>query len=107
ALELVISGRGSYYACSVSTAIVALFSQPLVLVAVSFQSPDYIGLLSFGMMAAVLLAQGSVVRSVAMVVLGLFLGLIGTDIASGQTRFTFGISALADGVGFVPVAIGL
>jgi TctA family transporter len=42
-----------------------------------------------------------------MVVLGLFLGLIGTDIASGQTRFTFGISALADGVGFVPVAMGL
>jgi hypothetical protein len=61
----------------------------------------------FGMVAAVVLAQGSVVRSVAMVVLGLFLGLIGTDIASGQTRFTFGISALADGVGFVPVAMGL
>ena len=59
------------------------------------------------MVAAVVLAQGSVVRSVAMVVLGLFLGLVGTDIASGQTRFTFGISALADGIGFVPVAMGL
>ena len=77
------------------------------MVAGSFQSPDYFGLLVFGMVAAVVLAQGSVVRSVAMVVLGLFLGLIGTDIASGQTRFTFGISALADGVGFVPVAMGL
>ena len=84
-----------------------LFSGPLVAVAGSFRSPDYFGLLVFGMVAAVVLAQGSVVRSVAMVVLGLFLGLIGTDIASGQTRFTFGISALADGVGFVPVAMGL
>jgi TctA family transporter len=68
----------------VATAIVAVFSQPLVKVAGSFQSPDYFGLLVFGMVAAVVLAQGSVVRSVAMVVLGLFLGLIGTDIASGK-----------------------
>ncbi len=104
---LAIAALGSFFAGCVSTAIVALFSQPLVRVAGSFQSPDYFGLLVFGMMAAVVLAQGSVVRSVAMVVLGLFLGLIGTDIASGQTRFTFGISALADGVGFVPVAMGL
>ncbi|HZC77583.1 MAG TPA: tripartite tricarboxylate transporter permease, partial [Ktedonobacterales bacterium] len=84
---LAIAALGSFFAGCVSTAIVALFSQPLVRVAGSFQSPDYFGLLVFGMMAAVVLAQGSVVRSVAMVVLGLFLGLIGTDIASGQTRF--------------------
>jgi putative tricarboxylic transport membrane protein len=104
---LAIAALGSFFAGCVSTAVVALFSQPLVRVADSFQSPDYFGLLVFGMVAAVVLAQGSIVRSVAMVVLGLFLGLIGTDIASGQTRFTFGISALADGVGFVPVAMGL
>src|SRR4249920_2292696 len=104
---LAIAALGSFFAGCVSTAVVALFSQPLVRIAGSFQSPDYFGLLVFGMVAAVVLAQGSIVRSVAMVVLGLFLGLIGTDIASGQTRFTFGISALADGVGFVPVAMGL
>ena len=104
---LAIAALGSFFAGCVATAVVALFSQPLVRVAGSFQSPDYFGLLVFGMVAAVVLAQGSVVRSVAMVVLGLFLGLIGTDIASGQTRFTFGISALADGIGFVPVAMGL
>jgi putative tricarboxylic transport membrane protein len=104
---LAIAALGSFFAGCVSTAIVALFSQPLVRIAGSFQSPDYFGLLVFGMVAAVVLAQGSVVRSVAMVVLGLFLGLIGTDMASGQTRFTFGIPALADGVGFVPVAMGL
>src|SRR5581483_5686662 len=80
-----IAALGSFFAGCVSTAVVALFSQPLVQVAGSFQSPDYFGLLLFGMMAAVVLAQGSVLRSVAMVVLGLFLGLVGTDIASGQT----------------------
>jgi len=104
---LAIAALGSFFAGCVATAVVAVFSQPLVSVAGSFQSPDYFGLLVFGMVAAVVLAQGSVVRSIAMVVLGLFLGLIGTDIASGHTRFTFGISALADGVGFVPVAMGL
>ena len=104
---LAIAALGSFFAGCVATAVVALFSGPLVVVASSFRSPDYFGLLVFGLVAAVVLAQGSVVRSVAMVVLGLFLGLIGTDIASGQTRFTFGISALADGVGFVPVAMGL
>jgi putative tricarboxylic transport membrane protein len=104
---LAIAALGSFFAGCVSTAVVAVFSQPLVRVAASFQSPDYFGLLVFGMVAAVVLAQGSVVRSVAMVVLGLFLGLIGTDMASGQTRFTLGIPALADGVGFVPVAMGL
>jgi TctA family transporter len=104
---LAIAALGSFFAGCVSTAVVALFSQPLVRIAGSFQSPDYFGLLVFGMIAAVVLAQGSIVRSVAMVVLGLFLGLIGTDMASGQVRFTFGIPALADGVGFVPVAMGL
>jgi TctA family transporter len=104
---LAVAALASFFAGCVATAMVAVFSQPLVRVAGSFQSPDYFGLLVFGMVAAVVLAQGSVVRSVAMVVLGLFLGLIGTDVASGQMRFTLGIPALADGIGFVPVAMGL
>ncbi len=104
---LAIAALGSFFAGCVATAVVALFAGPLVIIANSFRSPDYFGLLVFGMVAAVVLAQGSVLRSVAMVVLGLFLGLVGTDIASGQTRFTLGISALADGIGFVPVAMGL
>ena len=104
---LAIAALGSLFAGCVATAVVTVFAVPLVRVAGSFQSPDYFGLLVFGMVAAVVLAQGSIVRSIAMVVLGLFLGLVGTDIASGQTRFTLGISALADGIGFVPVAMGL
>jgi putative tricarboxylic transport membrane protein len=104
---LAVAALASFFAGSVATAIVALFSAPLVAVANSFRSPDYFGLLVFGMVAAVVLAQGSAVRSVAMVVLGLFLGLVGTDIASGQVRFTLGIPQLSDGIGFVSVAMGL
>lgn len=104
---LTIAALGSFFAGSVSTAIVAAFSGPIVAVADSFGSPDFFGLLVFGLVAAVVLAQGSVVRSIAMVVLGLALGLVGTDIASGQTRFTFDLPAFADGIGFVPIAMGL
>ncbi len=104
---LTIAAVGSFFAGCVSTAVVAAFSKPLVVVANTFTSPDYFGLLVFGLIAAVVLAQGSVLRSIAMVVTGLALGLVGTDIASGQVRYTFGLAALADGIGFVPVAMGL
>ena len=104
---LVIAALGSFFAGCVSTAVVAAFSAPLVSIANTFKSPDYFGLLAFGLVAAIVLAQGSVLRSIAMVVAGLLLGLVGTDIASGQTRFTFGVGALSDGIGFVPVAMGL
>ena len=104
---LTIAALGSFFAGTIATAVVAAFSKPLVVVANTFTSPDYFGLLVFGLIAAVVLAQGSVVRSVAMVVVGLALGLVGTDIASGQVRFTLDLPALADGIGFVPVAMGL
>ena len=104
---LTIAALSSFFAGTVATAVVAAFSAPLVLIANTFTSPDYFGLLVFGLIAAIVLAQGSVLRSVAMVVAGLILGSVGTDIASGQIRFTFGINALADGIGFVPVAMGL
>jgi putative tricarboxylic transport membrane protein len=101
---LAIAALGSFFAGCVSTAVVALFSQPLVRVAGSFQSPDYFELLAWWPPLCWRKARTALGRHGGV---GLFLGLIGTDIASGQTRFTFGISALADGVGFVPVAMGL
>jgi putative tricarboxylic transport membrane protein len=104
---LTVAALGSFFAGSVATAVVAAFSAPLVAVADRFGSPDYFGLLVFGLVAAVVLAQGSVARSIGMVLLGLSLGLVGTDIASSQTRFTFDLPALADGIGFVPAAMGL
>ena len=60
-----------------------------------------------GLVASVVLAQGSLLHAIGMVVLGLLLGLIGTDVNSGTQRFTFGIYELADGIGFVTVAMGM
>ena len=61
----------------------------------------------FGLVAAVVLASGSVVKAIAMVVLGLLFGLVGTDVSSGVTRYGFGVPELYDGIDFVPVAVGL
>ena len=60
-----------------------------------------------GLVASVVLAQGSLLHAIGMVVLGLLLGLIGADVNSGTQRFTFGIYELADGIGFVTVAMGM
>jgi putative tricarboxylic transport membrane protein len=75
--------------------------------AVKFRSPEYFSLMVFGLVAAVVLANGSVIKAIAMVVLGLLLGLVGTDTQSGVTRFTFGVTELYDGIDFVPLAMGL
>jgi TctA family transporter len=61
----------------------------------------------FGLVAAIVLAHGSPAKAVAMVLLGLLLGLVGTDVNSGLQRFTFGLPQLSDGIGFVPLAMGL
>jgi TctA family transporter len=72
-----------------------------------FGAAEYFALMVFGLVAAIVLANGSVVKAVAMTLLGLLLGLCGTDVNSGTQRFTFGIPELSDGIGFVPLAMGL
>jgi putative tricarboxylic transport membrane protein len=104
---LAIAAVGSFFAGTVATFIIAIFSAPMVWIASTFQSPDYFGLMIFGLIAAVVLAQGSVVRSIVMVLAGLILGLVGTDITTGQSRFTFGIPQLSEGISFVALAMGL
>jgi putative tricarboxylic transport membrane protein len=84
-----------------------VFSPPLSMIAQKFGPSDYFSLMVFGLIAAVVLAHGSPVKAVAMVLLGLFLGLVGTDVNSGQTRFTLGIQELSDGINFVPLAMGV
>ena len=98
---------GSFFAGCISTLVVALFAPPLAEVALKFGPAEYFSLMVLGLVAAVVLAHGSVVKAVAMVVLGLLLGLVGTDVNSGVLRFAFGISELADGIGFVTVAMGM
>lgn len=98
---------GSFFAGCLATLVVAMFAPPLAEVALKFGPAEYFSLMVLGLVAAVVLAHGSLVKAIAMVILGLLLGLIGTDVNSGVLRFAFGISELADGIGFVTVAMGV
>ena len=102
-----IAAIGSFVAGSFATLVVAVFSPPLAEIALKFQPADYFSLMVFGLVGAVVLARGSLRKAIAMVVLGLLLGLIGTDVNSGVMRFTFGIPALAEGISFVALAMGM
>ena len=104
---LATAALGSFFAGCVSTLIVALFAPPLAEVALKFGPSEYFSLMVLGLVAAVVLASGSLIKAIAMVLLGLLLGLVGTDVNSGVLRFAFGISEMADGIGFVTVAMGM
>ena len=104
---LAIAALGSFFAGTVATVVVAVFSPPLAALAKNFTSADYFALMVFGLVAAIVLANGSVLKAIPMVLLGLLMGLAGTDVNSGAQRFTFGLPRLADGFEFVPVAMGL
>jgi TctA family transporter len=104
---LAVAALGSFFAGCVSTLIVAMFAPPLAEVALKFGPSEYFSLMVLGLVSAVVLAHGSLIKAIAMVILGLLLGLVGTDVNSGVLRFAFGISELADGIGFVTVAMGM
>lgn len=98
---------GSFFAGTVATVLIALFAPPLAEMALKFGPADYFSLMVFGLVVAVVLARGSLLHALGMVVLGLLLGLIGTDVNSGLARYTFDLPELADGIGFVVVAMGM
>jgi putative tricarboxylic transport membrane protein len=102
-----IAAIGSFAAGTFATLLVALFSPPLATIALKFQPADYFSLMVFGLIGAVVLARGSLRKAIGMVVLGLVFGIVGTDVNSGTMRFTFGIPALAEGVSFVALAMGM
>ncbi|CAO3452894.1 tripartite tricarboxylate transporter permease [Azospirillum largimobile] len=104
---LAIAAVSSFFAGTVATIVIALLSLPLAALALKFTAVEYFSLLVLGLLAAVVLAHGSVSKSLAMVFLGLLLGTIGIDVNSGAARMTFGIPALSDGLDFVPVAMGM
>jgi TctA family transporter len=104
---LAVAALGSFFAGTVATLVVAVASPAMVEFAMLFGAAEYFSLMAFGLVAAIVLAHGSVAKAVAMTVLGLLLGLCGTDVNSGTQRFTFGIPELSDGIGFVPLAMGL
>lgn len=104
---LAAAGLGSFFAGSVSTLILAAFAPPLTELAFKFGPAEYFALITLGLIGAVALASGSLLKAIAMVVLGLLLGLVGTDVNSGVARFSFDIPELTDGIGFVVIAMGL
>jgi putative tricarboxylic transport membrane protein len=104
---LAIAALGSFFAGSVATLVIATLAPPLASIGQSFGAPEYFSLMLLGLIAAVVLAHGAFVKAVAMIVLGLILGLVGTDGNSGGQRFTMGFTQLADGIDFAVLAIGV
>ena len=104
---LAASALGSFFAGTVATFLIAAFGPPLAAVALQFGPAEFFSLMVLGLVASVVLAQGSLLHAIGIVVLGLLLGLIGADVNSGTQRFTFGMYELADGIGFVTVAMGM
>jgi TctA family transporter len=104
---LAIAALGSFFAGCVSTFLIALFGPTLAAFSQKFASPEYFSLMVLGLISAIVLAHGSVIKAVAMILLGLLMGLIGLDVSTGVARYTFGIPELTDGLGFVPIAMGV
>jgi TctA family transporter len=102
-----IAALGSFFAGSFATLLIAAFALPLVQLAFKFGPAEYFSLMVLGLIGAVVLASGSLIKAIAMIILGLLLGLVGTDVNSGVARFTFDIPELSDGIGFVAVAMGV
>jgi len=102
-----IAAIGSFFAGSVATLLIAAFALPMVELAFKFGPAEYFSLMVLGLIGAVVLASGSLVKAIAMILLGLLLGLVGTDVNSGVARFAFDVPELTDGLGVVAVAMGL
>jgi putative tricarboxylic transport membrane protein len=102
-----IAAIGSFVAGCFSTVLVAGFAPPLVELAFKFGPAEYFSLMVLGLIGAVVLASGSLIKAIAMIILGLLLGLVGTDVNSGVARFSFDVPELSDGIGFVGVAMGV
>jgi TctA family transporter len=91
----------------VGTLILAAFAAPLTELAFKFGPAEYFSLMILGLIGAVVLASGSLIKAIAMIVLGLLLGMIGTDVNSGVARYSFDIPELTDGIGFIVIAMGV
>jgi TctA family transporter len=104
---LATAAIGSFIAGTIATFLIALFAPPLAAMAMKFGPAEYFSLLVMGLIVSIILAHGSLLHAVGMILLGLLLGIIGTDVNSGAERYTFGAPWLADGIGFVTLAMGM
>ena len=104
---LAVAGLGSFFAGCVGTVIIAAFAPPLTELAFKFGPAEYFSLMVLGLIGAVVLASGSLLKAIAMIILGLLLAQINTDVISGTARYSFDIPELTDGLGFVGIAMGV
>jgi putative tricarboxylic transport membrane protein len=104
---LAAAGLGSFFAGCVGTVIIAAFAPPLTELAFKFGPQEYFSLMVLGLIGAVVLASGSLLKAIAMIILGLTLAQINTDVISGTARYSFDIPELTDGIGFVVIAMGI
>jgi TctA family transporter len=103
---LATAALGSFFAGTVATVVLAALAPPLASAALAFGPAEYFSLVVLGLIASVALASGSLVKALAMIVLGLLLGTVGQDLYSGAPRFTFGLRELYGGLNFVSLAVG-
>src|SRR5689334_5564359 len=104
---LAIAAIGSFFAGCVATVLIAVLGAPLTKLALAIGPAEYFSLMCLGLIFAVVLAKGSVLKAIAMIVFGLLLSMVGSDIETGASRMAFNIPELADGLGFATVAMGV
>ena len=104
---LAAAAIGSFFAGTVATVLIAIAAKPLANIALSFGPAEYFSLMVVGLISSIALASGSILKAIAMICLGLLLGLTGTDIYTAEQRFTFGSLELFDGIDFVAMAVGV
>jgi len=104
---LAAAGIGSFIAGCIGTLVLAAFAVPLTEVAFMFGPAEYFSLMIVGLLGAVVMASGSLLKAIAMIILGLLFGMVGTDVNSGVARYSFDIPELTDGLGFIVIAMGI
>ena len=102
-----IAAIGSFIAGCFATVVIAAFAEPLTQVAFQFGPREYFSLMVLGLVGAVVLASGSLLKAVGMILIGILLGCVGMDVNSGALRYVFGIDELMDGFDFVALSMGV
>jgi putative tricarboxylic transport membrane protein len=106
-IALGVAAIGSFFAGTVATLVIAALGAPLTRLALIFGPAEYFSLMVMGLVFAVVLARGSILKAIAMIVLGILLSTVGTDLETGQERMTLGLQFLADGIDFAVLAMGI
>jgi putative tricarboxylic transport membrane protein len=106
-VALGIAAIGSFFAGCVATLIIAALAKPLTAMALLFGPADYFSLMVLGLMFAVVLARGSVLKAIAVILVGILLSTVGTDLESGEERLTFGWTEISDGLDVAVIAMGM